>query len=47
MGKVLEETKALFGPIILDISSNRDIYAALDRYCNVDIEDYKAPTVRI
>ena len=36
----------VFGPIILDISNNKDLYEGLEKYCISNIDDFRAPNVK-
>lgn len=40
----MEEKELVVGPIILDVL-NKDLYTALEAYCNFTIDDYQAPSV--
>ena len=36
-----------FGPIILDISNNKDLYEGIENYCFSTIDDFRAPNVQL
>ena len=38
-------TDFTFGPLIIDISSNKELYEGLENYCNYPIEGFRAPNV--
>jgi len=40
--QVVDESDSIFGPIILDIV-NKELYTALEKYCNFTIDDYRLP----
>jgi len=40
-------TDFTFGPLIIDISSNKELYEGLENYCSYPIEGFRAPNVKL
>ncbi len=41
-----EVSDMTFGPLIIEISRNKELYEGLENYCNYPIEGFRAPNVR-